>query len=107
EVEERVDTTVLTLEVLAEDWQPALRLVVERLRGFEIEEARRSPYRAGGGSAAGRVDVAAAGFQPRIELERILGMHIRLTVSPGMEVKADGVRSLASRSIGPALGLTG
>jgi predicted Zn-dependent peptidase len=107
DVDERVDVTVVTLEALAEDWDRAVSLVIERLRRFNIDESARSAYRTGSITSAERVDVAAADFEPRVELERILATDGVSTASPGMEVRAEGVRSLASRSIRPDLVVMG
>jgi predicted Zn-dependent peptidase len=102
EVEERVDVTILTVEVLPEDWDEALRLVIERLRGVDVDETARAAYRTGGSSIGARVDPAAADFLPRVELERILGPHARTGVAPGSAVSSNGVRSVAARTLDPS-----
>lgn len=101
EVDLRLDALVLTLEVLSEDWREGLALVVARLRQFEGDEAFRRPYRTRPPVTGGRVDVAARGFQPRMELERVLGQHPLAPTPAGLEISTQVARALASRSIGP------
>ncbi len=98
EVEEAMDLTRISVEVLAEDWREALSLMIDVLRRSEFKDSFIRSYRTGPGYGFSR-RVADKGFRPKVELERILGGYPLAPPEPGLAVTTEGVQALVSRSL--------
>ncbi len=98
DVEEALDLTRISLEVLAEDWREALSLMIDVLRRTEFNDSSIRSYRTGPGYGFSR-RAADPGFRPKVELERILGGYPLAPPEPGLSVTTNGVQALVSRSL--------
>jgi len=99
-VEEDLDLTRISLEVLDEDWREGLGLLVDLLRRPDLEEGFIRGYRTGPGYSEPTSGLAASGFRPRVELERLLLGYPLAPADGGLTVNGKAVRDLASRSLG-------
>ena len=106
EVEEALDLTRISLEVLAEDWREALSLMIDILRRSDFKDSFIRSYRTGPGYGFSR-RVADKGFRPKVELERILGGYPLAPPEPGLAVTTEGVQALVSRSLRANLAVLG
>ena len=98
QVEEALDFTRVSLEVLPDDWREGLGLMVDLLRRPEFDEALLLRYRTPGYSTpTSRVE--ENDFGPKVELERILGGYPLAPPEPGLTVKPEAVRALATRTL--------
>jgi zinc protease len=101
QVEEALDMTRLSFDVLAEDWREGLAVLVDVVRRSRFDEAVIRAYRAGPGYSAVLAGVAGNGFRPKIELERILAGYPLAPPEPGTVVAPDAMRAVASRALAP------
>jgi zinc protease len=96
-----VDGLTLSVEVLSEDWEQAIRVMIDLLRNRRVERATLGDFRTGPGFASPTAGVTGRGFQPKVELERRLGGYPLSPPEPGIAVRLEAVRALASRSLAP------
>ena len=96
-----VDGLTLSVEVLSEDWEQAIRVMIDLLRNPRVERATLGDFRTGPGFASPTAGVTGRGFQPKVELERRLGGYPLSPPEPGIAVRLEAVRALASRSLAP------
>lgn len=99
-VEEDLDLTRISLEVLDEDWREGLGLMVDLLRRPDLEQGFIRGYRTGPGYSEPTSGLAVSGFRPRVELERLLLGYPLAPPEGGLTVNGKAVRDLASRSLG-------
>jgi predicted Zn-dependent peptidase len=93
------DLTRITVEVLAEDWRPALAALVGALRSFDAATMTASRTGSGpGGASAAR---AAA------ELMRSVARYPIAPPDPGVEVRAEAVHRLGRRALQPGVVVLG
>lgn len=97
-VEEGLDVTRLSLEVLAEDWREGLSLMIDVLRQPELD-ANFARSEAGPGFSLPTTGVAGNGFRPKVELERLFGGYPLSPPERGTSVSAGAVRALAGRTL--------
>jgi len=110
DVEDDLDLTRLTLDVLPEDWRAGVTLMINLLRRPELDRAFIAAHRAGAGYVAVTASVAGHTFRPKVELERRLGGYPLAPVDAGTQVRNDAVAALAARTLRPdtiALGIGG
>ena len=93
----------LSLEVLSEDWEEALRLMVEVLRQPRFDPSRLRDFSTASGYVTPTSGVSGRGFRPKVELERQLVGYPLAPPEAGQSVSIESVRSLASRSLAPNL----
>ncbi len=104
-----VDLTRFSLQVLAEDWQPALSALVYALRQPRLDPAAIDGYRTGAGASAdggrggGRGGGQSGAARPVAELMRMLAAYPLAPPEPGLTVQREAVRNLASRTLRPAV----
>ncbi|MGH9200088.1 MAG: M16 family metallopeptidase [Vicinamibacterales bacterium] len=101
QADQDVDLTRITLQVLAEDWQPALSALVETLRQPRLETAAIDAYRTGPGFARQTRGLGGPTFRPAVELSRMLAAYPLAPPDPGLSVRREAVREIASRSLRP------
>lgn len=110
EIDQEADLTTITLEMLADDWQPLLEQTIASLSALSIDAAVVSSWRAGTGYASITAGVAGRGFRPKVELERLFGDPPFSAAPKGTEVSLAAVSALAGRTLRPdaiALGVGG
>jgi len=98
-IEESLDATTISLDVLPEDWRDALTLLVALLRNPDLDPATIRRYRTGPGYAMPMAGIGGAGFRPKVELERLVAGYPLAPPDPGIAVSLEAVRSLAARSL--------
>jgi zinc protease len=110
EVEEALDLSSISIEVLPASWREGLGLLIDILRPAQLDETAIRAYRTGTGYSEPTSRVEEEGFRPKVELERIVAGHPLSPPSPGLAITPEAVRALASRSLRPdrvVLGLGG
>ncbi len=98
EVEEALDFTQVSLEVLPDDWLKGLGLVVDLLRG-PLDEVLLRGHRTGLGYSTPNSRVEEVDFRPKVELERMMGGYPLAPPDPGIPVRPEAVRALAARTL--------
>lgn len=101
EVEEELDLTRITIDVLPEDWRAGLAILVDMLSRPDVDATMVRGYRAGAGYVATTATVAGQGFRPKVELERRLVGYPLAPVDPGTQVSPEAVRAIAARTLRP------
>ena len=107
QTDQDVDLTRISLQVMAEDWQPALAAVVGALRQPRLDAAAIEGNRTGGGAGGGGRGGRGGGGQsgaarPVAELTRMLASYPLAPLEPDVAVQREAVRTLAARMLGPA-----
>ena len=97
-LEEGLDVTRLSLEVLAEDWRDGLSLMIDLLRRPELNETVAG-YQTGPGYSVPTSSVAGNGFRPKVEMEKLFGGYPLSPPDPGTSVSSGAVRALAERTL--------
>jgi predicted Zn-dependent peptidase len=110
QADQDVDLTRFTLQVLAEDWQPALSALMNALRQPRLDPAAIDAYRTGagadsgaGGRGSGRGVGQTGATRPVAELMRMLATYPLAPPESGLTVHREAVRSLAVRTLRPAV----
>jgi predicted Zn-dependent peptidase len=106
EVENLLDVTSVSLEVLAEDWAEGLAVMIDLLRRTDFQQSVASGYRTGIGYATPIAEIfwwlpggPSSAYRPKVELERILGGYPLAPPDPGLQVSIEAVQSLAARAL--------
>lgn len=94
QVSQATDLTRLTIEVLAEDWRPALTAMVGTFREVALEGAGTAAVRTGSGPTGGA-------SRPVAELIRLLALYPIAPPDPGIDVRPEAVLRLAQRTLQP------
>lgn len=100
QVDQDVDLTRISVQVLSEHWQPALAAVAAALREPRFEDAAIARYRTGPGFARQSRGLGGPAFRPAVELARITGGYPIAPPDPGTSINRAGVTALAARSLG-------
>ena len=103
DVQADLEGLTLSLEVLSEDWEEALRLMVEVLRQPRFDLSRLRDFSTASGYVTPISGVSGRGFRPKVELERQLVGYPLSPPEAGQPVSIESVRALASRSLAPNL----
>ena len=93
--------TRISVEVLAEDWQEGLAVLIDVLRRPDFENSVLRHYRTGPGYSTRTSRASGSGFQPKVELERILAGYPLAPADPGLSVTGQALRALAGRTLRP------
>ncbi len=101
QMEEDLDVTQISVEVLAEDWQEGLAVLIDVLRRPDFENSVLRHYRTGAGYSTPTSRASGSGFQPKVELERILAGYPLAPADPGLSVTGQALRALAGRTLRP------
>ncbi len=101
QVDQDMDLTRFTLQVLADDWQPALSALVGTLREPRFDVAAIEAYRTGPGFARQTRGLGGPAFRPAVELSRLLSTYPIAPPDPGLVVRPEAVRRVASRALRP------
>lgn len=99
QVEQWLDATRVSIEVLEEDWREGLAILIDLLRGLKPDPVALTAYRTGPGYTAVLGGVEGAGFRPAVELQRRLAGYPLAPPDPGVPVSAQAVRAVISRSL--------
>ena len=99
DVEQTLDMTRISLNVLPEDWRDGLELLVGLLRNPDLSASMVQQYRAGQGYTMPMAGIGGDGFRPKVELERRVYGYPLAPPSPGTRVSLSALRSLASRTL--------
>jgi predicted Zn-dependent peptidase len=99
QVEQALDVTQISLEVLADDWGEGLEILIDLLEEPDFDDELIRNYRTGPGFSTPTSRAAEARFRPKVELERILGGYPLAPPDEGLRVTPKAVRALASRSL--------
>jgi zinc protease len=98
-VEETLDVTKISLDVLPEDWRTGLELLVQLLRNPDLDASAVHQYRVGEGYSMPMSGTGGSGFRPKVELERAVAGYPLAPPDPGTTVSLVAIRDLASRSL--------
>ena len=93
QADQDVDLTRFTMQVLAEDWQPALAALVDALRHPRLDAAAIDAYRTGPGFARQTRGLGGPAFRPAVELSRLLATYPLAPPDPGLSVRREAVRT--------------
>jgi predicted Zn-dependent peptidase len=110
QTDQDVDLTRFTVQVLVDDWQPALSALIGVLRQPRLESHAIAAYRTGPGFARQTRGLGGAQFRPAIELSRLLSSYPLAPPEPGFAVSQEAVRRIAVRALQPrtvAIGIGG
>lgn len=100
-IDQEADLTVITIEMLPDDWKPLLNQAIASLRAPTIDPAVVRGWRAGTGYASITAGVAGSGFRPKVELERLFGAWPFSPAPEGTQVSVAAVSALADRTLRP------
>jgi zinc protease len=101
QVDQDVDLTRLTLQVLDEDWRVALSALVGALRQPRPAQDAADAYRTGPGFSQQTRGLGGPAFRPAVELSRMLATYPLAPPDPGLSVGRDAVSAIARRSLRP------
>lgn len=90
------DLTLLSVQVLAEDWRPALTALLRTLRDPGLTSAAIGASRTGGGASGSGTSQAIT------ELTRLVARYPLAPLEPGTAVQPGAVRRLGERTLQPA-----
>ena len=108
-VEQWLDATRVSVEVLAEDWREGLGILIGLLRALPADESPLT-FRTGTGYASVTGGVEGAGFRPAVELQRLLAGYPLAPPDAGHALARAPARALFARTVSPAaivVGLAG
>ena len=100
-VDESLDLTLVSIEVLPDMWRDGLRLIVDTVRNPLLDDEAIARFRAGPGFAAVTAGIGGDTFRPAIELARLLGDSPVAPAAAGTRVTREAVRGLAARALRP------
>jgi zinc protease len=100
QVEQDVDLTRVSVQVLPENWQQALAAVAGALREPRVDAAAVAAYRTGPGFVRQSRGLGGATFRPAVELARMSGGYPIAPPDPGRTVDRAAVAALVVRSLG-------
>ena len=104
QVDQDVDLTRLTLQVLAEDWQPALAALVGTLRQPQVSSGSDRRLPDGTGVLRQTRGLGGPAFRPAVELSRMLATYPLAPPDPGVTVRREAASAIAQRSLRPDSG---
>jgi zinc protease len=102
QVDPDVDLTRVTVQTIADAWQPALAAVIGAIRQPRYDRAAADSLRTGPGFARQTRGLGGPAFRPAVELARLVAAYPLAPPDPGVAVRADALRSLASRALRPS-----
>jgi predicted Zn-dependent peptidase len=106
-VEQWLDATRCSIEVLDEDWREGLSTLVDLLRGLRIDPKAVAAYRTGPGYNAVVAGVEGAGFRPAVELQRIRTGYPLAPPDPGLSLSPSRLQAVITRALSPAVVVIG
>lgn len=101
QIEQWLDLTRVSVEVLAEDWREGLQILVDLLRGLKPDPAAVAAYRTGPGYAGVLAGVDGPGFRPAVELQRLVAGYPLAPPDSGLALSPAPVQAVISRSLAP------
>ncbi len=101
DVEQSLDATRVSLDVLPEDWRVGLDLVLWLIADPDLDPRTIAAYRTGPGYDMPMAGIDGDGFRPKVELARRVYGYPLAPPDPGTRVTAAAVRALAARTLGP------
>jgi predicted Zn-dependent peptidase len=101
QVDQEMDLTRFTLQVLSEDWRSALSALVATLREPHLDPVVIEAYRTGPGFSRQTRGLGGPAFRPAVELSRLVAAYPIAPPDPGLSVRREAVRYLASRALRP------
>jgi predicted Zn-dependent peptidase len=99
QVDQEMDVTRFTLQVLTEDWQPALSALVAALREPRLDPVAIDAYRTGPGFSRQTRGLGGPAYRPAVELARLVAAYPIAPADPGLTARRDAVRHVASRAL--------
>jgi predicted Zn-dependent peptidase len=102
QVDQDVDVTRFTLQVLAGDWPTALAALIGALREPRFDSRAIQGFRTGPGFARQTRGLGGVAFRPAVELSRLLSTYPIAPPDAGLGVRPDAVRRIASIALRPA-----
>lgn len=99
QVDQDVDLTRISVQVLSGNWQPAFAAVAAALREPRFDDAAIAAYRTGPGFARQSRGLGGPTFRPAVELARLSGGYPIAPPDPGKAVNRAAVVALAARSL--------
>jgi zinc protease len=100
QVDQEVDATRVSLQVLPDDWKQGLQALVDALRQTSFEGAAAT-FKTGTGYAAQTRGLGGPAFRPSVELVRLVSTYPLAPPDPAQSVRPEALVSLASRSLRP------
>jgi predicted Zn-dependent peptidase len=110
QVDQEPDLTRVTLQTLADAWQPALSALLGGLRHLTIDAEAVGEYRTGQGFTRTIRNLGGPSFRPAVELAAMTAGYPVAPPAAGLTVGPDAVRAVALRAVRPdriVLGLGG
>jgi zinc protease len=101
EVEQTLDATRISLEVLPEDWRAGLDLLVGLVANPDLDPGTIERFRVGPGYEMPMAGIEGDGFRPKVELARRAFGYPLAPPDPGTVVSTTAVRALAARTLVP------
>ena len=101
EVEQTLDATRISFDVLPEDWHAGLDLLIGMLAEPDLNAAAIQQYRVGPGHDTPMAGIDGEGFRPKVELARRVYGYPLAPPTAGTTVTPAAVRALASRTLRP------
>jgi zinc protease len=105
-VEQWLDATRVSVEVLAEDWREGLGILIGLLRALPADQSPLT-FRSGTGYAPVTGGVEGAGFRPAVELQRLLVGYPLAPPDPGQALSRAAARALFARAVSPTATVVG
>jgi zinc protease len=99
QVDQEVDATRVSLQVLTDDWKPALHALVDALRQTSFEAP--ATFRTGQGFAIQTRGLGGPAFRPAVELVRMVSSYPLAPADPGLAVNSAALAAFASRGLRP------
>src|SRR5262249_14734087 len=100
QIDQEFDATRISLQMLPDDWKPALHALVDALRQASFEGAAAS-FKTGTGYAAQTRGLGGPTFRPAVELVRLVRTYPVAPPDPGQSVRPEALVSRSSRSLRP------
>jgi zinc protease len=99
QVEQDVDVTRVSVQVLPDNWQPALAAVAGALREPRFDDATIASYRTGPGFARQSRGLGGPTYRPAVELARMTSSYPVAPPEAGKTLDRAAVTALAERSL--------